>query len=176
MSSKVAVEHDGRMRLVESFVDAPEKMVLKATLINLCKRVAAVLDRHYPGWLWAIRPDEGGGIVDIFSMRIDAEWGYTLHTARLQEDVDLRSVIVAGGEILERYGMPRGPYSYEAWKSGNWRFGRLVPKLTDKERQVQRTAFARSIRNGIESGHVKLLVEDGTNHLGAAIKAMEKRS
>ena len=62
MSSKVTVQHEGKFKLVDSFVDDPNKMVMKAQLINLSKDVAAVLDRHYPGWLWAIRPDEGGGI------------------------------------------------------------------------------------------------------------------
>ena len=175
MSSKVTVQHEGKFKLVDSFVDDPNKMVMKAQLINLSKDVAAVLDRHYPGWLWAIRPDEGGGIIDIFSLRIDAEWGYTLHTAKLQEDVDRRSVIQAGGEILERYGMPRGPYSYTAWKAGHWQFGKLTPKLTDKERSVQRAMHARNIRHGIETGQVGLIIEHDTSNLGAVLKAAGRK-
>jgi len=175
MTNQVTVQHEGHFRTVEAFVDDPNKMVLKAGLIGLCKRIAAVLERQYPGWLWAIRPDEAGGIIDIFSVRIDGKWGYTLHTDPLHEDENLRAVTEAGGEILERYGFPRGAYSYDVWKAGNWRFGTLVPLLTDKERGMQRAMHAQMVRQGIATGQIGLIVEHGSNHLGAALKAAGRK-
>lgn len=74
----------------------------------LAKRAADMLNRHYPGHLWAVNvnSDEKGGVMVIKNFSVSYRYGYTLHLSKL--DVDLKKVMRAGGEILERARMRRG--------------------------------------------------------------------
>lgn len=74
----------------------------------LSKRVFATLQQHYPFHTWNVEVNHAGGIVKI---RLDvvmpkSRW-FVLHIARLASDPGLRSVIRAGGDLLERYNLPR---------------------------------------------------------------------
>lgn len=99
----------------EGVVDDPNKLKLTAQGQALAKFCARILERHYPGWWWGITVDERGGVIHIFAMEISGEMGYTL----LLDDVynagnfDWKLILVAGGEILERYGVTRGPRTQE---------------------------------------------------------------
>jgi hypothetical protein len=78
---------------------------------QLCERTLAVLQRHYAGHQWKIESDARQGILKI---QIHALMGDTLHYVILLDNVDGvtafdAAVMKAGGEILERYGLPRGP-------------------------------------------------------------------
>lgn len=78
--------------------------------IETAKAVAEKLNAHYPGHLWAVKVDSerSGGIVIIQNYAVSFKYGYILKLARLYFDPDLKCVIKAGGEILERAKMKRG--------------------------------------------------------------------
>ena len=70
---------------------------------DLAKRCTEVLDRRYPGHLWAVTVNQG--VIIIHNMALSAEYGYAIHSRDL--DTEYRHVIRAGGEILERFNMAR---------------------------------------------------------------------
>ena len=71
------------------------------------KNVADVLEKKYPGWLWAVNVDHG--VVTVKSMLLSGNWGFVLHEDKI--DNDYKSVMKAGGEILERYNQNRGRFN-----------------------------------------------------------------
>lgn len=71
------------------------------------KRIFALLITHYPGHLWATQSDVAQGIVKIgipILMGI-CNW-YVINLKKTE--LTPGAIVVAGGEILERYGLPRG--------------------------------------------------------------------
>lgn len=77
----------------------------------LAKRASELLNRHYPGYLWAVNvnSEEKGGVMFIKNFSISYRYGYTLHIEKL--DNKLNKVVMAGGEILERARMKRGTWN-----------------------------------------------------------------
>lgn len=71
------------------------------------KRVMEVLNAHYPGHLWCVVSDNAHGIVKI-SIPVLMGVGNWFVINQMTHDVTPGMVIVAGGEILERYGLERG--------------------------------------------------------------------
>jgi len=67
------------------------------------------LGKHYPGYKWGACVDIPNGIATIRNADLSNEYGYLLHLADL--DTDLKCVMRAGGEFLERYGVKRGEYN-----------------------------------------------------------------
>ena len=62
----------------------------------LAKNVAEVLDKKYPGWLWAVNVMDG--VVTVKSMLLSGNWGFVMHSDKI--DNDYKTVMRAGGEIL----------------------------------------------------------------------------
>jgi hypothetical protein len=75
------------------------------------KNVAEVLDRKYPGWLWAVNCMDG--VVTVKSMLLSGNWGFVMHSDKI--DGDYKSVMRAGGEILERYNQKRGSFNQDKY-------------------------------------------------------------
>lgn len=74
---------------------------------NLCKNAAELLHKHYPGHLWAVSVSES--ILDVRNLLFSGEWGFRLHVPAIYSSSDWdKSIIRAGGEILERYKHRRG--------------------------------------------------------------------
>lgn len=76
---------------------------------RLCNQAMSVLQLHYAGHQWKVESDARQGILKI---QIHALMGDTLHYVILLDKVDgvaafAAAVKTAGGEILERYGLPR---------------------------------------------------------------------
>lgn len=169
-NTSVVVSRGGEWRRVPSFVQSADELVLRDNLVVLVKGAADTLERHYPGWLWCIRPDEGGGIVDLFALRISGRLGYTLHTRRLQEDPDYRCVIRAGGEILERFGFRRGPFSHDQWYRQRQHLGQFQPDVADLPRGVRRAMRTDSIKTALRTGFAAISTDP---RIGAALAARE---
>jgi hypothetical protein len=74
----------------------------------LAKTSVGILEQHYPGWMWAVRVDDVGGVMEVRSMRIPGRWGFLLHLAKI--DPEGRAIWRAGGELLERYGLKRSAH------------------------------------------------------------------
>jgi len=80
--------------------------------VVLAKAIAEKLDAHYPGHLWAVHlNDESlGGVAIIRNLAISFMYGYVLKLSSIYADPSLSCVVTAGGEILERATMARGPW------------------------------------------------------------------
>lgn len=77
----------------------------------LAKRMAEVLHKHYPGHLWAVTCEGQTGIATVRNLRLSGMWGFTLKLKNIQDDPTLKRVVMAGGELLERYKVARGKFN-----------------------------------------------------------------
>lgn len=75
----------------------------------LAKNAADMLNRHYPGHLWAVHVNTEQGVLVIKNFAMSFRYGYILHLNKL--DADLKKVLRAGGEYLERAKMKRGHWN-----------------------------------------------------------------
>ena len=87
--------------------------------ITLAKDAADTLEKHYPGWAWHVHVSSEGGVVYLKSGIIaaalmrDYAWVYHLSDINWNYQVMAILIFMAGGEMLERAGMRRGPYKGE---------------------------------------------------------------
>lgn len=144
----------------EGIVTSPNDLQCRASTVILVKQCADLLERHYPGWLWAVQPDERGGVINIRSLRLSGLWGYILHTKNIQHDPQLKLVLKAGGEILERFGQKRGPYDYQRWQAQKNKFGLKDFDISDKDAKIRKRRNDDDFTDAIKSGRLKLRVED----------------
>lgn len=77
----------------------------------MAKRMAEALHKHYPGHLWAVTCDGQQGIATVRNLRLSGQWGFLLKLSEVQNDPSLKKVIMAGGEVLERYQIARGRFN-----------------------------------------------------------------
>ncbi|THF55925.1 hypothetical protein [Pseudothauera rhizosphaerae] len=85
--------------------DAPQ---LDANDLVTAKHMADTLHRHYPGHLWAVTCDGSKGVATIRNLMLSGNMGYTLHLPRIYSASEWdKRVLMAGGEILERYRVMR---------------------------------------------------------------------
>jgi hypothetical protein len=75
-----------------------------------------VLESHYPGHPWETEIDSRGRMAYVSIPSITGRWKYRIHLSALKSDPGLRIVIKAGGEILERWGIPRAGFCGVAYK------------------------------------------------------------
>jgi len=99
-------------------IDTPEGY--EAQDLALANRMKDVLDAHYPGHMWLVRVQhkQGVAIIRNLSLRdrnglqgIGAKMGMVRHIDQIRPD--LKDVVRAGGELLERWGIPRGRFAEE---------------------------------------------------------------
>ena len=73
---------------------------------QLCRRMGAILQKHYPGIRWYVDVNINGGVSNIRCADISMSHGIYLHL--LCSEIELeRRVVKAGGEILERFTVSR---------------------------------------------------------------------
>jgi hypothetical protein len=70
--------------------------------MRIAKQCADHLHQHYPGHLWAVNVNHDGGTVNIFNLALSNLYGYVLHLTTVEHDPNLKCVMRAGGELLER--------------------------------------------------------------------------
>ena len=80
----------------------------KALASLLVANCANKLNEHYPYHYWHVSMVNDMSVINIKCLNITGEFGYTLHTQIVESDPDLRCVMRAGGEILERAKVNRG--------------------------------------------------------------------
>ncbi len=95
--------------IVDPKVEVVPGHTFSASDLALCGRAADKLNDHYPGHLWAVHlnSDKTGGVLVIRNLAHSTRYGYVLHLDKLHEDPDLKKVMRAGGEILERANQKR---------------------------------------------------------------------
>lgn len=73
----------------------------------MAKRVAEKLHTTYPGHLWAV--DVQGSLINVRDLYLSGLWGFTLSIPSIYSSSELdRQVVLAGGELLERFKQRRG--------------------------------------------------------------------
>jgi hypothetical protein len=83
----------------------------QAADIALCKDISDILNRHYPNHPWMVGCNHEAGDLYIqlaYPSRIGhlARHGYRIHMA-CSQDLMKKKVMRAGGELLERWKLPR---------------------------------------------------------------------
>lgn len=94
--------------------------------LMVAKAITRVLLSHYRGHFWVVECDSAQGIAWISIPILLGEWKYIFH---LSEDITPAMIIRAGGEILERFNMPRSNLDIASFiaakKQAVWRGGDL---------------------------------------------------
>lgn len=79
--------------------------------IGTAKQMADVLDRHYPNHHWAVNVDSAQGIATVKNFRLSGNWGFVLKLGDTYSGSEFdKRVMMAGGELLERYRLHRGSF------------------------------------------------------------------
>lgn len=78
---------------------------------DLCIAVGEDLTKHYPGYDWLCGANVQAGTI-VIDLMVDkphhlANHGYLLHLGTLMAPGGHKRVMEAGGEMLERFGLPR---------------------------------------------------------------------
>ena len=82
--------------------------------LALTKAIADKLQAHYPAHPWMVKVTHAQGVAMIkLPLVMKRHQEFVLHIDKLKSDPGLRAVVRAGGEILERYNMPRHGFSLE---------------------------------------------------------------
>jgi hypothetical protein len=84
----------------------------------MCKRVGNKLAQTYPGHPFGVIAEVEHGIVKV-CLQGFTQWPYVIKVDTLKGDPSLRSVVKAGGELLERLKMPRKGFSFADWRAAN---------------------------------------------------------
>ena len=93
--------------------------------ISLADRITEVLERHYPGNFWQIEVDHGKGVAKIrIPVLMAADYWGIIHLRTIFSDPGLRCVVRTGGNLLERYEVPRGMFDLGAWLTAKAKHGR----------------------------------------------------
>lgn len=141
----------------------PGQLREHASAVLLAKDFADYLEKAYPGWLWAISVDPRGGVTSLRSMLLSGEYGVILKLDWVQHDprVAKKLVLNAAAEILERFGMPVGPFDKDAFHAGPKDVaGRPKPDLSDKHQRIRRQHRDEALTAAVKSGEVTIRYED----------------
>jgi hypothetical protein len=92
---------------------------------RMARAIGRVLHQHYRGHDWNVWVSREIGIAKIWlSCLMNPQYPYVLHLAALQP----RDVMRAGGEILERYGLPRSTIDFGLVKAARRQLGPLATR------------------------------------------------
>lgn len=83
----------------------------EALATRLIHRCAEVLQRHYPKHFWHISMPTDQSVIYIRNGMIHPRWAMVVHTLEAEQDPDLKCIVRAGGELLERAYLSRGKYT-----------------------------------------------------------------
>lgn len=151
--------------LSDQIVASPRQLEIHASLRILVKDIAAILEKHFPEWMWMIEPDQKGQVINIFNNHLHNEWGYTIRTIEIHNDPKRRLAYRAGREILERFGMePRGirPQIGTLEKAPRDSHGRVMPvHVWDRMTRQQKEKQAIAETKGSIEDTIKRLMADG---------------
>jgi hypothetical protein len=148
---------------MSEYVSTARDLKCRASTVLLVKRMADLLEKHYPGWMWCVQPDDRGGVINLFSLRLSAEWGYRFRIMDIQGDPRAADpkIVAAGGEILERFRVPRGLYRYEDWKEAPKDIAGLArADISDKKASTRRFQRDEALSNALKNGMAKLQIRD----------------
>jgi hypothetical protein len=86
----------------------PHQMRTTALEHQLAANIAKVLTEHYPGYPWAVNVSAETGIATVENWALSTKDGYIIKMKSLNGPTEVtKAAIIAGGEFLERHGLPR---------------------------------------------------------------------
>lgn len=89
---------------------------LNANDYVMAREVAEALHQHYPGHLWAVQCEGRTGLITIRDLLYAGTYGYRLKLKDVYSMSSLKKdVIIAGGEILERFKATRGKFNQDEY-------------------------------------------------------------
>ena len=96
----------------------------------MAEKIGETLFSHYPGHVWQVHVDSRQGVALIkLAVLMRGGWKYILKLSDLNGDPGMRCVIRAGGEILERFDIPRSGFDLS-------RFLAAKPRAIERPRDV----------------------------------------
>lgn len=121
-----------------------EKIVVGSDAICqlLIRQCAEKLLQAYPTHPWYVKMSSDKGLIYIYNMLVSIEYGFVLKTAQVQNDPELKCVVRAGGEILERAFLSRTNKPQEMAKKLD------LQGMTTLRNNDKKNAIKRLIRNG----------------------------
>ncbi len=150
----------------EGVVDNPNDLLVSASTEILVRDIIDSLLKRYPGFIWAIQPDERGGIFNIFCTNFSSKWGYTIKIADIQHDAKRVEAMRAGGEILRRFGYPADKYdlsldrAYVRRRPGS---NEAIPNLTGVKSANVKQQTQAEVELAIVEGRAEVVTRpDGT--------------
>ena len=100
-------------------IDIDTQVPINIAMANqaIARQVAETLEKHYPGHGWMVRANVETGIVQIYNLLLDGNWGFVLKIDALATDPSMKLTIRAGGELLERYNLSRSALKVKEYES-----------------------------------------------------------
>jgi hypothetical protein len=97
-------------------VDDSLQRILFPQDVMLQTELEKVLHRHYPGHAWSVDCNIRQGMINVHNLFLSGMYGFRLklHGAFSASQVE-HDVMMAGGELLERYRLTRGEFNVEKW-------------------------------------------------------------
>lgn len=76
------------------------------------KTVGEILETTYPGYLWMVASSSGDLIIKNALLSQFGQYGFVIDGSKIISPTDLtQKAIMAGGELLERCGLPRSGWN-----------------------------------------------------------------
>lgn len=149
----------------EGVVGSPKQLDqhYHASTVILCKDIADLLVKRYPGWSWAVQPDDRGGIINIFNLHLHPEYGYTIRMVDIQNDPSRRCAIAGGHEILRRFRMPDRMDPHQLAEAPRDMHGNCIPDISDLPNRKAR--LRSEIAMGLATGKMKIVEHEGRRYL-----------
>ena len=131
----------------------------------LCKDIADLLTKTYPGWAWAVQPQEFGQVINVYCLNLHNMYGYTIRMVDIMDDPRRKEAVRAGGEILRRFRMPNRFDAAALDAAPRDMNGNCIPDISDfATRKQQREA---EIARKLDSGEWMIVEADGQRYLRA---------
>lgn len=93
----------------------------------VCCAIGRVLHSHYQGHDWNVWVSRKAGIAKIWlSCLMNPQFPYVM---KLSESIQPSDIMRAGGDILERYGIPRSTVDFSLMNQIRKNFGPLVTRM-----------------------------------------------
>lgn len=87
------------------------------------KQMGEDLVAAYPGYRWGVRVQWNQGVADVFCLDVPTKYGWRIHLRGRHADQMFSAsalkarVLAAGGEILERFNLPRSKFNADRYET-----------------------------------------------------------
>lgn len=126
--------------LIQPLLDPTDPRMPDPQDMALARSAAEILCDHYPGWTWAVNAEAKLGILSVFNAALTGNFPWGMRVKLGEADTPerwKRAIVNAGGELLERFGCPRGPMTESALAS------RKAPDVVVAEARAERLRQSR---------------------------------